>query len=137
MGIDIKELIHLEIAFYHKTLHCLDNKMSEQRSIEVIDLTEIESSQENIETVHDEENVVIEIDDDDENMDQDIEIIEDEVIEIEDDTNHAMFNLTEHFGQHLSESRTCEKCAKIGPLDDETEEHLGDHKSCQKCESLN
>merc|ERR1711895_370546 len=116
MGIDIKELIHLEIAFYHKTLHCLDNKMSEQQSIEVIDLTEIESSQENIETVHDEENVVIEIDD---------------------DSNHAIFNLTEHFGQHLSESRTCEKCAKIGPLDDETEEHLGDHKSCQKCESLN
>ena len=127
----------MEIAFYHKTLHCLDNKMSEQQSIEVIDLTEIESSQENIETVHDEENVVIEIDDDDENMDQDIEIVEDEVIEIEDDANHAMFNLTEHFGQHLSESRTCEKCAKIGPLDDETEEHLGDHKSCQKCESLN
>ena len=111
--------------------------MSEQQSIEVIDLTEIESSQENIETVHDEENVVIEIDDDDENMDQDIEIIEDEVIEIEDDANHAMFNLTEHFGQHLSESRTCEKCAKIGPFDDETEEHLGDHISCQKCESLN
>ena len=127
----------MEIAFYHKTLHCLDNKMSEQQSIEVIDLTEIESSQENIETVHDEENVVIEIDDDDENMDQDIEIVEDEVIEIEDDADHAMFNLTEHFGQHLSESRTCEKCAKIGPLDDETEEHLGDHKSCQKCESLN
>ena len=83
--------------------------MSEQQSIEVIDLTEIESSQENIETVHDEENVVIEIDDDDENMDQDIEIVEDEVIEIEDDVNHAMFSLTEHFGQHLSESRTCEK----------------------------
>jgi len=40
--------------------------MSEQQSIEVIDLTEIESSQENIETVHDEENVVIEINDDDE-----------------------------------------------------------------------
>ena len=127
----------MEIAFYHKTLHWLDNEMSEQQSIEVIDLTEIESSQENIETVHDEENVVIEIDDDDENMDQDIEIVEDEVIEIEDDADHAMFNLTEHFGQHLSESRTCEKCAKIGPLDDETEEHLGDHKSCQKCESLN
>ena len=127
----------METAFYHKTLHCLDNKMSEQQSIEVIDLTEIESSQENIETVHDEENVVIEIDDDDENMDQDIEIVEDEVIEIEDDANHAMFNLTEHFGQHLSESRTCEKCAKIGPFDDKTEEHLGDHKSCQKCESLN
>ena len=127
----------MEIAFYHKTLHCLDNKMSEQQSIEVIDLTEIESSQENIETVHDEENVVIEIDDDDENMDQVIEIVEDEVIEIEDDANHAMFNLTEHFGQHLSESRTCEKCAKIGPFDDKTEEHLGDHKSCQKCESLN
>ena len=111
--------------------------MSEQQSIEVIDLTEIESSQENIETVHDEENVVIEIDDDDENMDQDIEIVEDEVIKIEDDADHAMFNLTEHFGQHLSESRTCEKCAKIGPFDNETEEHLGDHKSCQKCESLN
>ena len=127
----------MEIAFYHKTLHWLDNKMSEQQSIEVIDLTEIESSQENIETVHDEENVVIEIDDDDENMDQDIEIVEDEVIEIEDDADHAMFNLTEHFGQHLSESRTCEKCAKIGPFDNETEEHLGDHISCQKCESLN
>ena len=127
----------MEIAFYHKTLHWLDNKMSEQQSIEVIDLTEIESSQENIETVHDEENVVIEIDDDDENMDQDIEIVEDEVIKIEDDADHAMFNLTEHFGQHLSESRTCEKCAKIGPFDDETEEHLGDHISCQKCESLN
>merc|ERR1711895_52755 len=137
MGIDIKELIHLETAFNHKTLHYLDNKMSEQRSIEVIDLTEIESSQENIETVHDEENVVIEIDDDDENMDQDIEIVEDEAIEIEDDVDHAMLNLTEHFGQHLSESRTCEKCAKIGPFDDKTEEHLGDHKSCQKCESLN
>ena len=127
----------METAFNHKTLHCLDNKMSEQQSIEVIDLTEIESSQENIETVHDEENVVIEIDDDDENMDQDIEIVEDEVIEIEDDADHAMFNLTEHFGQHLSESRTCEKCAKIGPFYDKTEEHLGDHKSCQKCESLN
>ena len=111
--------------------------MSEQQSIEVIDLTEIDDSQENIETVHDEENVVIEIDDDDENMDQDIEIVEDEVIEIEDDADHAMFNLTEHFGQHLSESRTCEKCTKIGPFDDKTEEHLGDHKSCQKCESLN
>ena len=127
----------MEIAFYHKTLHWLDNKMSEQQSIEVIDLTEIESSQENIETVHDEENVVIEIDDDDENMDQDIEIVEDEVIEIEDDANHATFNLTEHFGQHISESRTCEKCAKIGPIDDETEEHLGVHRSCQKCDSLN
>ena len=51
----------METAFNQKTLHCLDNKMSEQQSIEVIDLTEIESSQENIETVHDEENVVIEI----------------------------------------------------------------------------
>ena len=111
--------------------------MSEQQSIEVIDLTEIESSQENIETVHDEENVVIEIEDDDENMDQDIEIVENEVIEIEDDANHATFNLTEHFGQHLSENRTCEKCAKIGPIDDETEEHLGEHRSCQKCDSLN
>ena len=128
----------METAFNQKTLNCLDNKMSEKQPIEVIDLTETEGSQENIETVHDEENVIIEIiDDDDENMDQDIEVIEDDVIEIEGDANHAIFNLTEHFGQHLSENRTCEKCAKIGPLDDETEEHLGDHKSCQKCESLN
>ena len=126
-----------KLAVYHKTLHWLDNKMSEQQSIEVIDLTEIDDNQENIETVYDEENVVIEIDDDDEDMDQGIEIVEDGVIEIEDDVNHAMFSLTEHLGQHLSESRTCEKCAKIGPFDDKTEEHLGDHKSCQKCESLN
>lgn len=111
--------------------------MSEQQSIEVVDLTGIDDSQAHIETVHDEENVVIEIDDDDEDMDQDIEIVEDGVIEIEDDVDHAMFSLTEHFGQHISESRTCEKCARIGPFDDKTEEHLGDHKSCQKCESLN
>ena len=112
--------------------------MSEQQSIEVIDLTEIDDSQEDIETVHDEQNVVIEIDDD-EDMEEDIEIVgaEDEIIEIEDDEDHAIFSLTEHLGQHLSESRTCEKCAKIGPFDDKTEEHLGDHKSCQKCESLN
>ena len=46
--------------------------MSEKQPIEVIDLTETESSQENIETVHDEENVIIEIvDDDDENSNLD------------------------------------------------------------------
>ena len=85
----------METAFNQKTLHCLDNKMSEKQPIEVIDLTETESSQENIETVHDEENVIIEIvDDDDENMDQDIEVIEDDVIEIEGDNNHAIFILS-------------------------------------------
>ena len=128
----------MERAFNQKTLNCLDNKMSEKQPIEVIDLTETEGSQESIEIVHDEENVIIEIiDDNDENMEQDIEVIEYDVIEIEDDDNHATFNLTEHFGQHISESRTCEKCAKIGPIDDETEEHLGVHRSCQKCDSLN
>ena len=127
----------MERAFNQTTLNCLDNKMSQEQPIEVIDLTETEDNQESIEIVHDEENAIIEIDDDDENMEQDIEVIEDDVIEIEDDDNHATFNLTEHFGQHISESRTCEKCAKIGPIDDETEEHLGVHRSCQKCDSLN
>ena len=112
--------------------------MSDQQSIQVIDLTEIDDSQEAIEIVYDEQNVVIEIDDN-EDMEEDIEIVgtEDEVIVIEDDGDHAMFNLTEHLGQHISESRTCEKCAKIGPFDDNTEEHLGNHRSCLKCESLN
>jgi len=101
--------------------------MSQEQPIEVIDLTET-----------DEENAIIEIiDDNDEDMEQDIEVIEDDVIEIEDDDNLATFNLTEHLGQHISESRTCEKCAKISPIDDETEEHLGVHRSCQKCDSLN
>ena len=42
----------METAFNQKTLNCLDNKMSEKQPIEVIDLTETEGSQENIETVH-------------------------------------------------------------------------------------
>ena len=111
--------------------------MSQEQPIEVIDLTETEGSQESIEIVHDEENAIIVIDDDEESMEQDIEVIEDDVIEIEDDDDNTTFNLTEHLGQHISESRTCEKCAKIGPIDDEKEEHLGVHKSCQKCDSLN
>ena len=128
----------MERSFNQKTLNCLNNKMSQEQPIEIIDLTEAEASQESTEIVHDEENAIIEIiDDDDENMEQDIEVIEDDVIEIEDNDNHATFNLTEHFGQHISESRTCEKCAKIGPIDDEKEEHLGVHRSCQKCDSLN
>ena len=55
--------------------------MSQEQPIEIIDLTEAEASQESTEIVHDEENAIIEIiDDDDENMEQDIEVIEDHVI---------------------------------------------------------
>ena len=106
----------------------------------MIDLTETSryDSQEDIEIMHDDQNEVIEIEDNDD-MEENIEIVgaEDEIIEIEDDEDHEMFNLTEHLGQHINESRTCEKCAKIGLFDDKTEEHLGNHTSCRKCESLN
>ena len=65
-----------------------------------------------------------------------------EVIEI-DDTEEELFELTEfgslheHRGQHISTGTTCDKCAKLLDLDQNTEEHLGEnHQNCKKCNDI-
>ena len=98
---------------------------------------------------------VIVIEDDDEIMETGVEagsaveIIEisdiddsSEVIEI-DDTDEDLLELTEfgslheHRGQHISTGTTCDKCAKLLDLDQNTEEHLGEnHQNCKKCNDI-
>ena len=98
---------------------------------------------------------VIVIEDDDEIMETGVEegsaveIIEisdiddsSEVIEI-DDSDEELFELTElgslheHRGQHISTGTTCDKCAKLLDLDQNTEEHLGEnHQNCKKCNDI-
>ena len=74
---------------------------------------------------------IIEINDDDSS----------EVIEI-DDTEEDLLELTEfgsfheHRGQHISTGTSCDKCAKLLDLNQDTEEHLGNHQHCKKCDDI-